>query len=155
MRQDGVSQPGVEHDRDVLEKLPMNTTGRISQIAIQCNEPICFSAIRGQVRDLVGNSRNTVTLSSQLAASVDKTGADWRHCDSRGGVADRSAQVLASNLTYPSRYLFTQTDPYPRAAILPELAFGAIIGTVALIDCVPLEKVSTCSRIGMLALPAN
>jgi len=43
----------------------------------------------------------------------------------------------------------------PRAAILPELAFGAIIGTVALIDCVPLEKVSTCSRIGMLALPAN
>jgi hypothetical protein len=56
-------------------------------------------------------------------------------------VADRSAQVLASNLTYPGRYLFTQTDPYPRVAILPELVFGAIIGTVDLIDCAPLEKV--------------
>jgi hypothetical protein len=68
---------------------------------------------------------------------------------------DRSAQILANNLTYPSQYLFTQTGPYPRAAMLPELALGAIIGTVALIDCVPLEKVSTCSRIEMLALPAN
>jgi len=55
--------------------------------------------------------------------------------------ADRSAQVLVSNLTYPGRYLFTQTDPYPRVAILPELVFGAIIGTVVLIDCVPIEKV--------------
>jgi hypothetical protein len=26
-------------------------------------------------------------------------------------------------------------------AILPELVFGAIIGTVVLIDCVPIEKV--------------
>jgi hypothetical protein len=57
------------------------------------------------------------------------------------GVADRSAQVLASNLTYPGRYLFTQTDPYPRMAILPELVFGSITGTDDLIDCVPLEKV--------------
>ncbi len=55
--------------------------------------------------------------------------------------SNRSVQVLASNLTYPGRYLFTQTDPYPRVAILPELVFGAIIGTVDLIDCVPLEKV--------------
>jgi hypothetical protein len=56
-------------------------------------------------------------------------------------VAVRSAQVLASNLTYPGRNLLTQTDPYPRVAILPELVFGAIVGTVDLIDCVPLEKV--------------
>jgi hypothetical protein len=41
----------------------------------------------------------------------------------------------------PGRYLFTQTYPYPSVAILPELVFGAIIGTVDLIDCVPLEKV--------------
>jgi hypothetical protein len=57
------------------------------------------------------------------------------------GVSDRSAQVLPGNLTYPGRYLFTQTNPYPSVAILPELVFGAIIGPVDLIDCVPLEKV--------------
>lgn len=38
-------------------------------------------------------------------------------------------------------YLFNQTNPYPRVAIIPELVFGAIIGTVDLVDCVPLEKV--------------
>ncbi len=64
-------------------------------------------------------------------AAVDVTGVDWKNRDSCGGGADRSAQVLTSNLTPLGRYLFTQTDPYPRAANLPELAFGAIIGTVA------------------------
>lgn len=62
---------------------------------------------------------------------VDESEADSRKCARCRGVADRSAQVLTSNLTTLGRYLFTQTDPYPRAAILPELAFGAIIGTVA------------------------
>ena len=56
-------------------------------------------------------------------------------------MSDRRGQVLAGNLTYPGRYLFTQTNPYPSVAVQPELVFGAIIGTVDLIDCVPLEKV--------------
>ena len=71
----------------------------------------------------------------------DVAGASWRNRGARAGGADRSGQVLAGNLTYPGRYLFTQTNPYPSVAILPELVFGAIIGTVDLIDCVPLEKV--------------
>ena len=72
---------------------------------------------------------------------ADVSEADWRKCAPCVSGADRSGQVLASNLTYPGLSLFTQTDPYPRVAILPELVFGAIIGTVDLIDCVPLEKV--------------
>jgi hypothetical protein len=79
-------------------------------------------------------------LGDALDASDDVTAEDWRICVACGGGPDRSAQVPASNLTYPGRYLFTQTDPYPRVAILPEVVFGAIIGTMDLIDCVPLEK---------------
>jgi hypothetical protein len=56
-------------------------------------------------------------------------------------MSDRRGQVLAGNLTYPGRYLFTQTNPYPSVAVLPALVFGAIIGAVDLIDCAPLEKV--------------
>ena len=56
-------------------------------------------------------------------------------------MSDRRGQVLAGNLTYPGRYLFTQTNPYPSVTVQPELVLGPIIGTVDLIDCVPLDKV--------------
>jgi hypothetical protein len=57
------------------------------------------------------------------------------------GGAARGALVLADGLTPPGWYLFTQTNPYPRVAVLAELVFGAILGTVDLIECVPLETV--------------
>jgi hypothetical protein len=80
------------------------------------------------------------TASPQVPA-IDVTGTGNIARQIAFGGADRSAQVLAGDLTCPGRHLFTQTDPYPSVAILPELVFGAIIGTVDLIDCVPLEKV--------------
>ncbi len=85
----------------------------------------------------------------------------WMRPQPIGGSAVRTevwrTEALKSwPATSPTRVGICSHRPtLTRAAILPELAFGAIIGAVVPIDCVPLEKVSRCSRIGMLSLSTN